>query len=112
MPPLLMTKLRNQITTAWKRRRSDELNISLKNVRINGDPRGCDGFIEHPATGRIVYVNTEQFTRPGLPETLYRTAKDTRDFHGGRNQFADAEELPEAIVDLLLADERHWVDAA
>ena len=112
MQPLLMTKLRNQITTAWKRRRSDELNISLKNIRSNGDPRGCYGFIEHPATGRIVYVNTERSAYRGVGDTFYRTAQTTQDFRGGRNHFADADELPEAIVDLLLADERHWTTAA
>lgn len=86
---ILSTKLRNQF--------SSDYTVSLKNIIINGDKRGCSGFIA--LGGRIVYVNTEQCFNLGF---MYRTAKHMRDYTGGSNRFAkDLDALVSGINSLL-----------
>ena len=89
---LAMTKLKNQLVAI-----DPDLTVELRNVRVNGQLRGCSGFVTNPVTGDIAYVNTETSTG----SALYRTAESTRDFRGGRNQFASHLELPRAVVNLL-----------
>jgi hypothetical protein len=72
---ILSTKLKNRFTAAH--------SVSLKNISINGDKRGCSGFIL--LGDRIVYVNTERFGSLGY---MYRTAKHLKDYTGGVNQWA------------------------
>lgn len=85
---LLATKLKNQFTTSH--------GVSLKNILINGDKRGCSGFITKG--DRVVYVNTEAVCMG----YLYRTAKHTKDYTGGRNNFArDMEALVAGVNQLL-----------
>jgi hypothetical protein len=72
---ILSTKLKNRFTA--------EHSVSLKNISINGDKRGCSGFIS--LGDRIVYVNTESFGSLGY---MYRTAKHLKDYTGGVNQWA------------------------
>lgn len=55
--PLSATKLRNALKR--RARSTDNLDISIKNVRINGQLRGCSGFITNSDTGAIAYVNVE-----------------------------------------------------
>lgn len=94
MPSLSSVKLRNRLRAI-----RPDLVIEIKNVRVNGQLRGCSGFVKNPANDHIVYVNTEDNLRSG--EALYRTAESMKDYRGGRNRFAAHEELPDAIVDLL-----------
>lgn len=69
----------------------------LKNIIINGDKRGCSGFIMRG--DNTVYVNTEVFLGGGY---LYRKAKDNKDYHGEVNQYAkDIDSLVNAINQLL-----------
>jgi hypothetical protein len=85
---ILSTKLRNRFlsTTA----------VLLKNISVNGDKRGCSGFIERE--GAIVYVNTEVLGGG----YLYRTAKHLKDYSGGINQYAkDLNSLVDGINALL-----------
>jgi len=93
--PLLSTKLKNQILAI-----DPVLIVSLKNISVNGVKFGCSGFITDPRTGRHVYVCTDHnhFTNT---TALYRTAKDTRDYTGGMNNFASYEDLAQAAVNLL-----------
>lgn len=93
--PLAMTKLRNQLTTL-----NADLTIELRNIRINGDLRGCSGFITDPDSGAVVYVSTEPVFGQ-VRQFLYRTAKSNRDYSGGRNRYATPDELPRAVIDLL-----------
>lgn len=71
---ILSTKLKNKFLSVY--------DIQLKNIIINGDKRGCSGFISY--NNNIVYINTETLSC-GL---LYRTAKHNKDYTGGVNHYA------------------------
>lgn len=87
--PLLSVKLKNRFTPAH--------TVALKNIRVNGDPRGCSGFIAHG--DRIVYVNTEPCGSLGF---MYRTAEHMKDYTGGVNRWAkDIDSLVAGINQLL-----------
>ena len=92
-----MTKVKN----ALKRARPD-LVPHISNIRINGQLQGCSGFVEDPATGRIVYFNAD--VNHGTSREAYiRNAKHLKDYTGGRNRFCpmDADEIISAVIELL-----------
>jgi hypothetical protein len=72
---ILSTKLKNQFSPSYA--------VALKNISVNGDKRGCSGFVS--LGDSIVYVNTEPCGSLGL---MYRTAKHTKDYTGGVNRWA------------------------
>lgn len=87
---LLATKLKNQFTGATV--------CALKNISVNGDKRGCSGFIARD--GVIVYVNTEVLGGG----YLYRTAAHLKDYTGGVNRYArDLPGLVAGVNQLLKA---------
>jgi hypothetical protein len=87
---LLATKLKNQFTPAHQ--------VHLKNISVNGDKRGCSGFIQRGDV--IVYVNTEVLGGG----YLYRTAAHLKDYTGGVNRYArDLAALVAGINSLLKA---------
>ena len=88
-----MTKVKN----AFKKQYPN-LTVELKNARVNGQLRGCYGFVTDPATGNVVYLNTETTTRN---EVLYRTAAHNKDYTGGTNRFCDFHELADEVHQLL-----------
>ena len=86
---ILSTKLKNRFSPAH--------NVTLKNIRVNADTRGCSGFIS--LAGAIVYVNTEPCGSLGY---MYRTAQHTKDYTGGVNRWAkDLDSLVQGINQLL-----------
>jgi hypothetical protein len=86
---ILSTKLRNRFLSTH--------NVTLKNISVNGNKRGCSGFIERE--GAIVYVNTEPCGSLGY---MYRTAKHLKDYSGGVNQWAkNLNSLVDGINSLL-----------
>jgi hypothetical protein len=88
---ILSTKLKNRFSSAH--------NVALKNIAVNGDKRGCSGFIERD--GAIVYVNTEPCGSLGY---MYRTAEHLKDYTGGVNRWAkDLDSLVAGIDQLLKA---------
>jgi len=88
---ILSTKLKNRFSSAH--------NVALKNIAVNGDKRGCSGFIERD--GAIVYVNTEPCGSLGY---MYRTAEHLKDYTGGVNRWAkDLDSLVAGINQLLKA---------
>lgn len=88
---LLATKLKNRFSSAHQ--------VVLKNIAVNGDKRGCSGFIS--LHGVHVYVNTEKCGRLGY---LYRTAQHLKDYTGGANRFAhDIDGLVRGVNELLHA---------
>lgn len=95
MKPLLAVKLRNEINSI-----DPVLIVTIKNVSVNGVKMGCSGFITDPRTGRHVYVCTDN-NHGTNTNALYRTAKDTRDYTGGMNNFASYEGLARSAVNLL-----------
>ena len=89
---ILSTTLKNQFSSAY--------TVTLKNVIVNGDKRGCTGFISRGDA--IVYVNTEPCGSLGY---MYRTAQHLKDYTGGVNRWApDLESLVKRITDLLTAE--------
>ena len=93
---LLATKLRNELRAI-----KADLQVELRNVDVNGVKMGCSGFVTDPATGRVVYLNTDHNHGTNFDRAYFRVARDTRDFHGGRNHFSSYTELAEAAADLL-----------
>ena len=88
---ILATKLKNRFTPAHA--------VALKNIAVNGDKRGCSGFIS--LHGVHVYVNTEKCGGLGY---LYRTAQHVKDYTGGRNMWAkDIDALVRGVNELLAA---------
>lgn len=90
-----MTKVKNAI-----RKIRPDVIIDLRNARINGKLQGCSGFITDPATGATVYLSTDR--SHGLNRTAYyRTARDNRDYTGGRNHTCPMDEVAIHALDLL-----------
>jgi len=86
---ILATKLKNRFTPAHA--------VALKNIAVNGDKRGCSGFVS--LHGVHVYVNTEKCGSLGY---MYRTATHTKDYHGGVNRWAkDIDALARGVNQLL-----------
>jgi len=95
--PLMSVKLKNRILKA-----DPTLEVHLRNIRVNADPRGCSGFIVNPANGKVVYVDTEESVYgPLRGKILYRTAEHTKDFTGGVNRWATDETLVADVLQLL-----------
>ena len=91
--PILMTKVKNAI----KRKRAN-VDFQLKNININGNQRGCSGFIINTDTKTTVYINTE----PCMGNYMYRYADDVKDFTGYHNRWTHTfDELIDAIDALL-----------
>lgn len=87
---ILSAKLKNQFTGATV--------CALKNIAVNGDKRGCSGFISRD--GAVVYVNTEVLGGG----YLYRTAQHMKDYTGGVNRYArDLASLVAGVNSLLRA---------
>ena len=85
---ILSTKLKNQFPSTH--------TVALKNIAVNGDKRGCSGFIARGDA--IVYVNTEVLGGG----YLYRTAAHMKDYSGGVNRYAkDLDSLVGGINSLL-----------
>lgn len=74
-----MTKVKN----ALKKKRAN-VDFQLRNININGDKRGCSGFIVNTDTKTTVYINTE----PCMGNYMYRYADDVKDFTGYHNRWA------------------------
>lgn len=97
-------KLRNRL-----RKVNPDLEIELKNVRINGVLHGASGFVTHPVTKKVVYVSTDVNHGISSDKVLYRNAKHTKDFRGMRNRYTayDADIVAEDIVELLENDDEY-----
>lgn len=77
------------------------LTFSLKNILVNGEKRGCSGFVRNEVNGSVVYLTTEQSTISDLGY-LYRYADDEKDYRGYHNRWADdVLELAEEVCCLL-----------
>ena len=74
----------------------------LKNININGQTRGCSGFIRNKDTNKVCYITTEPFFDHGKGSGLFgntrdavmmRTAKSNTDYTGGANQWLPVEDI-------------------
>lgn len=93
---LLSTRLKNLV----KKEGCTDYEYDLHNIVLNGVKKGCSGFITNPNNHLCVYVNTEHSCyQPLSNKFMYRYARDTKDFTGGVNLWADSEEkLAKEIV--------------
>lgn len=82
--PYLMTKLKNKIC---KRIPKEDLHFALRNININGEKRGCSGFVTYLPTGRCVYVDTEPSVLACKENMMYRYARDEKDYSSSHADF-------------------------
>ena len=93
---LLMTKTKNKFS------KFPYLEFNLSNISVNGSKRGCSGFITNKLNGKHVYINTESSIQASYAnKILIRTAKNTKDYTGGYNQYTTEENLVNAVMNLL-----------
>lgn len=92
-----ITKVRNIL------KKNGITNVIGKNIRINGQLRGCCGFaicLDENGNEKIVYFDTEvifSFQNSPNGRILYRYAKSTSDFVGGLNHYCAFKNLGKEI---------------
>lgn len=100
---ILATKLRNAFKKANKKYNYD-LQFDIKNIVINGEKRGCSGFVTNKENGSCVYVDTEKPCCLNLG-IMYRYADNNKDFMGYSNRWTgrnyDTDSLANVILSLL-----------
>lgn len=94
MTAFLATKLKNQLLAL-----DPQLVVQLKNVAVNGAKMGCTGFVTDPSKNRVVYISTDNNTQQNAG--CFRVARHTKDYTGGRNQFAAHADLAQSAVSLF-----------
>ena len=96
---LLARKLQNQVS-----RICPDFEFKLKNIIVNGQKRGCSGFIRNPKNGLIFYVDTETVSYGGFfqDKILLRYASSMSNYCGERNQWIEQNRVCQAIVNLLI----------
>lgn len=100
--PILQTRLKNAVRKACAPLQMKDLEFYLHTITVNGDKRGCSGFIRNASNDAVVYVNTEQPVYSVLRDYMFRYADNIRDYTGYRNHWADTlEELSTGIAELL-----------
>lgn len=77
---------------------ADRFTFHLKNISINGQRRGCSGFVVENSTGRVAYITTEPFFKGGLcgnkeNTLMYRAAENLKDYRGGTNHWGMCENV-------------------
>ena len=88
---ILSVKLKNALSKLNR-----DLTVDLHNIIINGDRRGCSGFIQNKDNGTNLYLNTELSC--GSTKYLYRYAEHRKDYRGLSNRYAGSfDELFSAI---------------
>ena len=96
---LLAARLKNSIGKI-----QPGLEFYLRNILVNGQPRGCSGFVQDTQRGTIAYVDTEKSSYGPLEDkNLYRKASDLQDYSGkgGYNQWVVDEDIALSVVQLL-----------
>lgn len=98
---ILSTKLKNAINK--ENNNNLQLEFHLKNISINGQKRGCSGFIKNVINNSIVYISTEGIKWNGENrQYLYRYADTIKDYSGYHNRWANSlEDLSNNILQLL-----------
>jgi len=93
----MAVKLKNRFNNSFPL-----LETHLKNIRVNGDPRGCSGFVVNVTNGKIAYVTTEESVYGPLKgKIMYRTAKHLKDYTGGVNRWSTDADIVSDVWDLL-----------
>lgn len=101
--PILSVKLKNAFKALPD---SDKYAMEFKNININGNKRGCSGFITNLENDVCVYINTESIAAPFLG-ILYRYCEQSGEYTGGHNHFAKSlDEVVHSTVHLLADPQR------
>ena len=96
---ILSTKLKNAIN---KHANGMDLTFTLNNISVNGNKRGCSGFIRNNANGTVVYVCTEEPCVSFLDPYMHRYADNEKDYKGYRNRWANTlDQLARSICTCL-----------
>ena len=83
--------------------------FKIKDININGQKRGCSGFITNAETGKVCYIDTEPFFNGGSGSGLFgsrdkaimmRTAENIKDYRGGVNHFLPPENIVQIAQEL------------
>lgn len=83
--------------------------FKIKDININGQKRGCRGFITNTKTGKVCYIDTEPFFNGGSGSGLFgsrdkaimmRTAENIKDYRGGVNHFLPPENIVQIAQEL------------
>lgn len=82
---ILAVKMKNALKKANKTYEYP-LKFEIKNILVNGQKRGCSGFVTNLNNGSCVYINTEPVIE-GRLGILYRYAKDDKDYKGYTNRW-------------------------
>ena len=86
-------------------------DAKLRNVRINGNLVGCTGFVTEKKSGKVIYLTTDFGTAPApsyKTRVMYRTARNDRDYTGGRNRYCEIDELSQELTDLFHQSDMYW----
>ena len=108
--PLLATKVRNNMN------KLGNYDFKLKNILINGQKRGCSGFITNKDNGNIAYVTTEPLWQPLFNQpifntkVMYRAAISTTDYTGGYNQWVEEKDFYVTLQNFLDRDDMYEFD--
>lgn len=101
---LFATKLKNSLTTLAEQH-GMEIKVELKNIAVNGQRRGCSGFVT--CGDSCVYVNTEHsIYGPISSQSMCRYAKDTKDFSSVSLSRSQRAECVKSITRRSIAGER------
>ena len=109
---LLKTKLANQIKAEAEKYHMPVI-INLKNIKVNGQNRGCSGHITNVYSGGCVYVDTEGSSYgPLAGKSMCRYALNDKDYSStnlinGNNRWYKTEEIAKYVVALLAEGIQH-----
>ena len=101
---LLSVKLKNGLTSLAEQMGMD-ITVNLKNITVNGQRRGCSGFVTCGES--CVYVTTEHSCYgPISDKSMCRYANNTKDFSSNRlkngsNQFVADDFLAAKVISML-----------
>ena len=98
---ILAVKLKNALKKA-NNKYNYPLKIEIKNILINGQKRGCSGFVTNTNNGSCVYVNTEPVSY-GQLGIMYRYANNNKDYAGYHNRWVEnkVDSLAKNVIELL-----------
>lgn len=88
-------------------------DVFVKDININGQIRGCSGFLVNKTTQKVCYITTEPFFNgrhgSGLwgddgKAIMMRPAKSTKDYTGGRNNWVSVKDIVSTAQELTAED--------
>lgn len=76
----------------------EDIELLLKDIKINGKVFGCKGFIRDKKTNLCVFVNTDNAAK----QYTFRYAENIMDYQGLRHRYAkEISDMVKEIIDML-----------